>query len=196
MPISARTRPTDSRRPAASSPLRRAAPLLLLLLTATIAGACARRQPSVAATPATDTGGCPLVPRRADLYAPVYDSALAYAEICGMMQRSAGAWNRGDLDAFVADYLPGMRTTYIGSQGITRGANAIRGAYAPRFAPGGTRDSLSFQALEVDLLAPDVANAIATYVLMRGDSVTAKGPTSLVMRRVSGRWLIVHDHSS
>lgn len=177
--------------------VRRAAPLLLVLLAATVAGACARRQPSVAATPTTaDANACPLVPRRADVYAPVADSALAFAEICGMMQRSAVAWNRGDLDAFVADYLPGMRTTYIGSRGITRGVDAIRGAYAPRFAPGGVRDSLSFRALEVDLLAPDVANAIATYVLMRGDSVTAQGPTSLVMRRVSGRWLIVHDHSS
>jgi len=39
-------------------------------------------------------------------------------------------------------------------------------------------------------------NAIAYYVLMRGDSVTARGPTSLVLRRVGGRWVIMHDHSS
>ena len=43
-------------------------------------------------------------------------------------------------------------------------------------------------------------NVIATYVLARHvagrDSVTAQGPTSLVMRRVEGRWRIVHDHSS
>jgi ketosteroid isomerase-like protein len=68
--------------------------------------------------------------------------------------------------------------------------------YAPRFAPGGTRDSLSFRDLQVDVLAPNVVNAIARYVLMRGDSVTGEGPTSLVMRRAGGRWRIVHDHSS
>jgi uncharacterized protein (TIGR02246 family) len=124
------------------------------------------------------------------------DPAGARAEIAAMMARSAEAWNRGDLDAFVADYAPGDGTTYIGSRGITRGVDAIRSVYAPRFAAGGMRDSLSFRNLEVDLLAPDVANTIATYVLMRGDSVTATGPTSLVMRRVGGRWLIVHDHSS
>jgi len=113
-----------------------------------------------------------------------------------MMSRSAAAWNRGDLDAFVRDYADDLGTTYIGSRGIVRGRAAIREVYAPRFAPGAARDSLHFERVEVDLLAPDLANTIAWYVLVRGDSVTAKGPTSLVMRRVNGAWKIVHDHSS
>jgi hypothetical protein len=41
-----------------------------------------------------------------------------------------------------------------------------------------------------------VVNAIAYYVLARGDSVVARGPTSLVLVRSGGRWFIVHDHSS
>jgi uncharacterized protein (TIGR02246 family) len=121
-------------------------------------------------------------------------------EIVAMLARSATRWNRGDLDAFVEDYAPDSGTTYIGSRGILRGPAAIRAAYAPRFAPGGIRDSLSFQLVDVDPLGPDVLNVIATYILARRvggrDSITARGPTSLVMRRVDGRWRIVHDHSS
>jgi len=121
-------------------------------------------------------------------------------QIAAMLVRSAANWNRGALDAFVDDYLPGDTTTYIGGRGILRGTAPIRAAYAPRFAPGGVRDSLSFVLLDVDPLAPGVVNVIATYVLSRRvtgrDSVTATGPTSLVMRRVEGRWRIVHDHSS
>ena len=113
-----------------------------------------------------------------------------------MMRQSAVAWNRGDLDAFMADYQPGSRTTYIGRAGVVRGPMAIRDVYAPRFAPGGVRDSLSFEDTEVDLLAPGIANVISWYVLARGDSVVARGPTSLVMLREQGRWRIVHDHSS
>jgi len=49
-------------------------------------------------------------------------------------------------------------------------------------------------------VAPDVANLIAQYILARRvggrDSVTARGPTSLLVRRIDGRWRIVHDHSS
>ena len=113
-----------------------------------------------------------------------------------MMNRSAAAWNRGDLDAFVDDYAAGMETSFIGRTGIVHGRDAIRAVYAPRFGPGGVRDSLSFENTEVDVLGPDVINVIAYYRLSRGDSTVARGPTSLVMRRSDGRWRIVHDHSS
>ncbi len=113
-----------------------------------------------------------------------------------MMTQSARSWNTGNLDAFVNDYEADTTTTYIGRTGVARGRAAIRAVYAPRFAPGGVRDSLSFENVEVDLLAPDVANVIAYYRLMRRDSTTARGPTSLVMRRRDNRWRIVHDHSS
>ena len=140
-------------------------------------------------------------PAVAPRYTPsASDRARVHSEIETMLARAADNWNRGDLDAFVADYLPGAETTYIGSRGVLRGPDAIRAAYAPRFAPGGVRDSLSFELVDVDPLAPDALNVIATYILARHvngrDSVTARGPTSLVMRRVDGRWRIVHDHSS
>jgi uncharacterized protein (TIGR02246 family) len=126
--------------------------------------------------------------------------AALRSEIESMLARGAANWNRGDLAAFVDDYLPGSETTYIGSKGVLRGPAAISAAYAPRFAPGGMRDSLSFELLDVDPLASDVTNVIATWTLMRPvggrDSVTGRGPTSLLMRRVDGRWRIVHDHSS
>jgi len=37
---------------------------------------------------------------------------------------------------------------------------------------------------------------VGTYFLTRGDSVTSTGPTSLVLKKVGGRWRIAHDHSS
>jgi uncharacterized protein (TIGR02246 family) len=152
----------------------------LLAAGALLLGACARTTAAYRATAA--------------------ERAAVREQIAAMLVRSAANWNRGALDAFVDDYLPGDTTTYIGGRGILRGTAPIRAAYAPRFAPGGVRDSLSFVLLDVDPLAPDVVNVIATYVLSRRvtgrDSVTSTGPTSLVMRRVEGRWRIVHDHSS
>jgi ketosteroid isomerase-like protein len=94
------------------------------------------------------------------------------------------------------DYLDGERTTYVTPKAVLHGRAAIRARYAPRFAPGAHHDSLSFDAIEVDSLAPRVANVIAYYVLSRGDSVIARGPTTVVMVRSAGRWRIVHDHSS
>jgi uncharacterized protein (TIGR02246 family) len=118
------------------------------------------------------------------------------AQIEQMLAHAAQRWTAGDLDAFVDDYLDSSRTTFIGRRGVLHGRAAIREAYAPRFAPGGVHDSLSFEGIEVDSLAPDVAHVLAFYVLSRGDSTVARGPTSLVMVRRDGRWRIVHDHSS
>jgi uncharacterized protein (TIGR02246 family) len=132
------------------------------------------------------------VPR--ELSRSAIDSARA--EILAMMENSARAWNRGDVDAFVSDYDPAMTTTFVGSKGVLRGAAAIRSSYAPRFAPGGVRDSLSFENVEVDILSSYAAHVLAYYRLTRGGMTTARGPTSLVMRKEQGRWRIVHDHSS
>jgi ketosteroid isomerase-like protein len=118
-------------------------------------------------------------------------------EVHAMLDHAAMAWTHGDLDTFMADYMPGDRTTYVTSRGLIHGPAAIRERYAPRFAPGALHDSLSFEGLEVDPLAPGVVHVVAWYVLSRGDSVVARGPTSLVMMRdTTGRLRIVHDHSS
>jgi ketosteroid isomerase-like protein len=127
---------------------------------------------------------------------PRPQQATVLKEMHEMMTRAAAAWNRGDLDAFMSDYYPGTVTTYIGRRGIVRGPDSIKAVYAPRFAPGGVRDSLSFEGIEVDILGPDVINTIAWYVLARGDSVVARGPTSRVMRKTPTGWKIVHEHTS
>ena len=125
---------------------------------------------------------------------PRVGEEVARAEICAMMDRGAASWNRGDLETFVDDYTDSA--TYVGSRGLLHGRTAIAAHYAPRFAVGATRDSLSFRGIEVRLVAEELAQVVATYVLTRGDSVTGMGPTSLLMRRVDGRWRILHDHSS
>lgn len=134
----------------------------------------------------------------ATVYRPeAMDAATVHAEIAAMMAGSAAAWNRGDLDAFMEDYVPGMRTTFVGSTGLLRGPEQLKERYRARyFAPGAPRDSLSFEQLAVDPLAPGLAYASAWYVLTRGDSVVARGPTTLVMMKQDGRWRILHDHSS
>jgi len=120
----------------------------------------------------------------------------ARSEIIAMMNKSARDWTRGNLGGFMDSYVSGNEATYVTPTGVVHGRDAIRARYAPRFAPGAQHDSLSFEDLEIDLVAPDVANVIAYYRLSRGDSTVAHGPTSLLMRRRDGEWRIVHDHSS
>ena len=122
------------------------------------------------------------------------DRPAVWREAAAVLEHGARAWNGGDLDGFVSDYT--ADATFVTSRGLVRGTAEIRSRYAARFAPGAQRDSLSFRLLDVDLLDPRTANLVATWVLARGDSVTSSGPTSLVLKKVRGRWKIAHDHSS
>lgn len=127
---------------------------------------------------------------------PALSEAEVRAAVVILLDSGASAWNRGDLEGFMRDYARGTATTFVTSKGVLRGPEAIQQMYAPRFAPGGTRDSLSFENVEVDVLGTDALHVLAYYRLMRGDSTVARGPTSLIMRWLDGRWQIRHDHSS
>jgi len=113
-----------------------------------------------------------------------------------MLNESAVDWNRGDLDGFMDDYLHSENTTYVGGRGLISGVDSIRARYAPLFEPGAARDSLRFEDVRVRRLAAVYALATARWILYRDGTVTGSGPFTLVLRRTSAGWKIVHDHSS
>lgn len=114
-----------------------------------------------------------------------------------MLVASAEAWNRGDLDGFMSTYADAPSTTFMTLDGPILGLGAIRSAYAPAFGGNGAaRDSLRFENLSVRTIPPLMAVATGRYVLEQGDTITSNGWFTLVLRRVSEGWRIVHDHSS
>lgn len=122
------------------------------------------------------------------------------AEITAMLQASSASWNGGDLDGFLDDYWRSDELTFSGADGVTRGWEQVRERYLRTYwAPGASRDSLRFQEVEVTPLGSEHALALGRFVLYRpqeGDSVTASGYFSLVLRRTPEGWRIIHDHTS
>src|SRR4051812_28728892 len=117
-------------------------------------------------------------------------------EIAAMLQRSAADWNRGDLAGFMGDYARDS-TSYMASGHVQYGWQPLYDRYQKNyFAPGKSRDSLSFEELHVRVLTPDFAYATARFRLTRADSVIASGPFTLVLQRQGDRWQILHDHTS
>ena len=117
-------------------------------------------------------------------------------ELRALLDQSARAWNAGDLDGFMITYARDSATTFMTAQGPIYGYDTIRAHYAPRFEPGAQRDSLRFTDLVVRPLDAEYAIATVRYVLERGDSVTATGPFTVVLRHESGEWRMIHDHTS
>lgn len=113
-----------------------------------------------------------------------------------MLHRSADAWNRGDLDGFVAAYADGVSTSLMTTDGPVFGRATIRGLHAARFEPGATRDSLRLEDLNVRPLPPLIGIVTGRYVLEQDGTVTDSGWFSVVVRRAGDGWRIVHDHPS
>lgn len=118
-------------------------------------------------------------------------------EIAAALTRSAGDWNRGDLGGFMGDYAKDSLTSYVSGGHVQYGWQPLYDRYeANYFAPGKTRDSLSFEEVRVRPLTTDLAFATARFRLTRGDSVVASGPFTLILQKRGDRWLILHDHTS
>ncbi len=117
------------------------------------------------------------------------------ATLAAVLQDSAAAWSRGDLDGFMRCYEDGPGTSYVNGAGLVQGYRAIRDMYAARFTGGaGAMGDLSTELIATRPVGADYAIAYGRFRLHRaaGD---ATGLFSLVFHRSGGGWKIVSDHT-
>lgn len=118
-------------------------------------------------------------------------------EIEAVLQASAQAWNRGDLDGFLLPYLNAPTTSYI-ERDVVRGVPAIRASYASSwFRNGRPAGDLMYDRIEVRPLGRDYALAIGHWTVTNRDTRQARsGIFSLTFFHAPAGWRIIHDHSS
>ena len=104
------------------------------------------------------------------------------------------AWNRGDIDSFMKAYWKSDKLTFSSGGQTTRGWEATRKRYHLRYPNKEQMGQLRFSELEVQALGRDAALVLGRWALKREEPVG--GNFSLVWRRVRGKWVIIHDHSS
>lgn len=156
-----------------TGPVRRAGWLLRFLPVAMLlaAGMAARMAPS--ARPASSA-----------------DAALRT-----VLHEQAEAWNRGEVDAFLRGYWHSENTVFAGSQGITRGWQALKDRYRKSYPDSKAMGTLTFSALEVTALCPDAALVLGKWRLER-EAGPVGGVFSLVLRQFPEGWRIIADHTS
>ena len=106
------------------------------------------------------------------------------------------AWNRGDLEAFMAGYWKSDRLTFTSGDKQTKGWQATLDRYRQRYqAEGKEMGKLAFEGLDVEVLGADHALVRGRFRLRLGQE-SPTGLFTLILRRFPEGWRIVHDHTS
>ena len=116
-------------------------------------------------------------------------------EIRALLDAQSAAWNRGDIDGYMAGYWKSEKTTFAGASGVSRGWQTLRDRYHHKYPDRATMGILVFSNLEVTELASDAALVLGHWQLERASGPVG-GVFSLVLRKFPEGWRIIHDHTS
>ncbi|XZE53638.1 YybH family protein [Planctomycetaceae bacterium SH139] len=123
------------------------------------------------------------------------EKTLAEEQIRELLIKQTAAWNRGDIDQFMKDYWESDALSFTSGGEVTRGYEATRQRYHARYPTAERMGRTTFSELEVTMLGGDAAFVLGTWQLERADERLG-GKFTLILRRYSGEWKIVHDHTS
>jgi ketosteroid isomerase-like protein len=116
-------------------------------------------------------------------------------QIRSLLQVQMDAWNRGDIDAFMAGYWKSDKTAFVGATGITRGWQSVLDRYKKNYPDRKAMGQLTFSALEVHVVCPDAAFAIGQFQLER-ENDKPSGIFTLNFQKCPQGWRIIVDHTT
>ncbi len=123
-------------------------------------------------------------------------------DIRAVLDAQVVAWNKGDLDGFMAGYWNDEGLTFISGGDITNGWKKTKERYEKRYkADGKKMGKLTFDELHVEVLSPTAAMLRGRFALAfekekDEKKQTASGRFTLILRKTADGWKIVHDHTS
>lgn len=120
----------------------------------------------------------------------------AAGDIRAVLAAQADAWNRGDLDGYMAGYWHSDDLTFCSGDDVTKGWQPTLDRYRRRYqAPGSEMGQLTFDGVQVEVLTADVALVRGRWALARSKDAP-RGLFTLQLRRFADGWKVVYDHTS
>lgn len=123
------------------------------------------------------------------------DHEAIKTEITDVLHTQDKAWNAGDIDKFMDDYLKSDDLRFASAGNINRGWQATLDSYKTRYPDRAAMGVLSFEGLEIKVLSHEYAQVFGHWKLER-ESDTPGGLFTLLMQNVDDRWIIISDHTS
>ena len=122
-------------------------------------------------------------------------SSEASAAIRAVIEAQRDAWNRGDLEGYMDGYERSNDTVFVSGDNITRGWETVLERYKKNYGTRKKMGVLTFSDLEINVLSSDSAVVLGSWSLKRAKD-QPHGKFTLVFKRTSKGWRIIHDHTS
>ncbi len=133
---------------------------------------------------------CAAAPHR-ERFVPADEVAIR-----AVMASQAAAWNRGDLDGFMAGYAHSPELVFTSGGTIRHGYDETIVKYKAKYGTAkATMGHLAFELLSIQHLGADGAIVLGRWQLT-GTPNAAGGVFSVALERQAAGWFIVHDHTS
>ena len=116
------------------------------------------------------------------------------AAIRKVMDEQAAAWNRGDIDGFMAGYWRSEKLTFLSGTDVTRGWQPTLDRYKKSYDSRAKMGVLTFSDLEFTILSKDAAVVLGSWALAR-EKDNPHGKFTLTFRKFKEGWRIVMDHT-
>lgn len=119
------------------------------------------------------------------------------AAIRHVIEQQQEAWNRGDLEAFMSGYWNSPDLTFFSGAHESDGWQAALDRYKKSYQGAGHEmGKLEFANLRIEMLGSEAAFVRGEFHLTMSDGKTPHGLFTLIFRKFSDGWKIVHDHSA
>lgn len=139
--------------------------------------------------------GAALDSERQSISAADRTSPAAEKDILAVLELQKTAWNKGDIDGFMAYYRQSDALTFQSGGRRTHGWSEVLARYKKNYAAG-KMGKLDFTDLSVQLLSRDAAYVLGRFRLDFDGGKPQEGVFTLIFRRMKDGWRIVHDHTS
>src|SRR5581483_2923480 len=114
--------------------------------------------------------------------------AAAKVAVRQVLDDQVAAWNKGDLDAFMAGYWKSPDLTFFSGKDRTQGWEATLQRYRQRYqAEGKEMGKLTFSEVEIEALGPESAWVRGRWRLVTSKD-TPEGRFTLICKKLPEGW--------
>jgi ketosteroid isomerase-like protein len=116
--------------------------------------------------------------------------------VLAVLDAQVAAWNRGDLEGYMAGYARADDLVFTSGSKVRRGWDETLEKYRAKYGSDpSTMGKLSFEILGVQPLGADGVVILGRWNLTDTPE-SGSGVFSVVLERRPEGWLVVHDHTS